>query len=85
MYKCDSSSVGRAAASQAAGRGFEPRLSLYICNTKLDTNVFKIVCQTCATRSFLGEPKQGLLQERVSPTNPLINQYQLSSACSEPA
>ena len=24
----DSSSVGRAAASQAAGRGFEPRLSL---------------------------------------------------------
>ena len=26
--KCDSSSVGRAAASQAAGRGFEPRLSL---------------------------------------------------------
>ena len=25
---CDSSSVGRAAASQAAGRGFEPRLSL---------------------------------------------------------
>ena len=25
---CDSSSVGRAAASQAAGRGFDPRLSL---------------------------------------------------------
>lgn len=26
--KCDNSSVGRAAASQAAGRGFESRLSL---------------------------------------------------------
>ena len=26
----DSSSVGRAAASQAAGRGFEPRLSLHL-------------------------------------------------------
>ena len=27
---CDSSSVGRAAASQAAGRGFDPRLSLFL-------------------------------------------------------
>ena len=27
--KCDSSSVGRALASQAKGRGFEPRLSLW--------------------------------------------------------
>ena len=28
LKESDSSSVGRAAASQAAGRGFEPRLSL---------------------------------------------------------
>ena len=28
--KCDSGSVGRALASQAEGRGFESRLSLYL-------------------------------------------------------
>lgn len=28
--RCDSSSVGRALASQAKGRGFEPRLSLWL-------------------------------------------------------
>jgi hypothetical protein len=30
VYKCESSSVGRATAFQAVGRGFEPRLSLLI-------------------------------------------------------
>ena len=39
--QCDSSSVGRAAASQAAGRGFEPRLSLGDSKVKvMETDVF---------------------------------------------
>ena len=32
MFNCGSSSVGRATAFQAVGRGFEPRLPLHLKN-----------------------------------------------------
>ena len=34
ITNCDSSSAGRALASQAEGRGFEPRLSLFYHSTE---------------------------------------------------
>ena len=44
--RCDSSSVGRALASQAKGRGFEPRLSLI--NKKGEVVPLLFLCYNCA-------------------------------------
>ena len=50
--RCDSSSVGRASASQAEGRGFEPRLSLHSKKERLCLS-FSLVLPVVLSHQYL--------------------------------
>ena len=74
MGNCDNSSVGRAAASQAAGRGFEPRLSLNTCHTDKQAQSNKCV-KSGPLGSFLGEPKGGFPRKNAFPHSQTQNLF----------
>ena len=69
--KCDSGSVGRALASQAEGRGFEPRLSLYrSIRSKSEHSTpilgvwFNVIAYTMITQEQLKETFERMLALR---------------------
>ena len=52
MYLRDNSSVGRASASQAEGRGFESRLSLIVLQLRVTSYELQVNCSVCIVFYF---------------------------------